>query len=89
MVHFVQFVQFSGDPKTSLGYLQQIVPPAIFNLVIQGFAAIAKAKVRTSRVVPSRTRFMVLVLASIATRICCSRFRNGLVVHRDCHAHSC
>ena len=46
VVHFVQFVQFSGDPKTSLGYLQQIVPPAIFNLVIQGFAAIAKAKVR-------------------------------------------
>ena len=42
--HFINFVQFSGNPKGAIHTLQQVLPPAIFNLVIQTFAMIAKSK---------------------------------------------
>ena len=46
--HFINFVQFSGNPKGAIHTLQQVLPPAIFNLVIQTFAMIAKSKVCNS-----------------------------------------
>ena len=47
----LQFVQVSGDPRTALNNLQRIVPPAIFNLVVQGFAAMAEAKVIAAAII--------------------------------------
>ena len=43
--HFINFIQFSSNPKVALATLQQILPPAIFNIIIQAFAAMAKAQV--------------------------------------------
>lgn len=43
--HFINFIQFSSNPKVALTTLQQILPPAIFNIIIQAFAAMAKAQV--------------------------------------------
>lgn len=45
ITHFVNFIQFSPNPKVALATLQQILPPAIFKAIIQAFAALAKAKV--------------------------------------------
>ena len=50
-MHLIQFVQVSGDPRTALNNLQRIVPPAIFNLVVQGFAAMAEAKVIAAAII--------------------------------------
>lgn len=43
--HFINFIQFSSNPKVALATLQQILPPALFKAIIQSFAAVAKAKV--------------------------------------------
>ena len=44
-MQLIRFVQVSGNPRTALNNLQRIVPPAIFSLVVQGFAAMAEAQV--------------------------------------------
>lgn len=42
--HFINFVQFSNNPRASLQMLQRVLPPAIFELLVQTFAAIAKVR---------------------------------------------
>ena len=43
--HFINFIQFSSNPKVALATLQQILPPALFKAIIETFAAVMKAKV--------------------------------------------
>lgn len=43
--HFINFIQFSSNPKVALATLQQILPPALFKAIIETFAAVVKAKV--------------------------------------------
>jgi len=38
--HFINFIQFSGNPRASMLTLQQSLPPPIFNLLIRTFAAL-------------------------------------------------
>ena len=74
-MQLIRFVQVSGNPRTALNNLQRIVPPAIFSLVVQGFAAMAEAQVRTIQVHLKRSNIKSLLLLMH----CCIKFVLSLV----------
>ena len=43
--HYVSFIQFSSNPRSAMATLQQLLPPPVFNIVIQALAAVARQKV--------------------------------------------